>query len=186
MLSRPGLSADPLLQARAALADGDARATLQTLAGIQGAEADTLRANALEMLREFSDARRVWEAAGNTEAAQRAAWRAGEWRAVAAEGQPAEQAMAARLLPAGASRPTVAGANGRPDQADAASSGAPNESADGSAATGSLATAGSEAVTLPGTASVGMLARNKLLLAETQQLRADVDALLRLHPLPLD
>lgn len=175
LLMRPGMAeGQPLLVARAALADGDPRAALQSLAGQSGPEAEGVRAMALGALGEFASAGRAWQAAGNAEAAQRAAWRAGEWDTVLSGGQPAEQAMAARLAIAAVGSP--AGPEGETATASAPLGGANRTPA------GSEPLASSAHGEAPDPAATGILARNRVLLSETGKLRADLDALLRLHP----
>jgi len=83
-----------LLQADAALATGDARASLRTLAGQSGTEAETLRARALEQLGDLSAAHTAWIAAGNQAAAERTLRLSARW----SELDPATKPRIATLL----------------------------------------------------------------------------------------
>lgn len=161
ILSRLGLpGVEPQIVARAALDDGDPRGALRALSGLTGAPAEAIRASALQSLGDYEGAGRAWQAAGDAQAAGRLAWRAGDWAAVGAAGRPEEQAIAARMRPAsGASAPTDA----------------VNEPVGTQAETDTARN---------GRAPAGMLARNKALLTETQTLRTELEAVLRLHPDP--
>ena len=194
LLARPGLAADPLLAARAALEEGDARAALQQLAGAEDAAAAPLRARALERLGDFAAAGQAWQTAGEGEAARRSAWRAGDWATLLQTGQPEERALAARFVadvPAPAVPTTAPSGGGDTPAVGQALTGAagPGPGPRQRPAPGDVGreapaggTAAAESGPAPG--PTGVLARNRALVAETQQLRAELDAILRLHQMP--
>ena len=88
--------ASVLLQAHAALATRDARASLRILAGHTGTEAETLRARALEQLGDLPTAHAAWIAAGNQTEAERTLRLSGRW----SELGPAADPQIAPLLAA--------------------------------------------------------------------------------------
>lgn len=182
LLGRPGGTPDPVLTARAALTDGDAQGALRILAGLPGPEAERLRARGLDALGEFAGAAGAWQAAGDAAAAARSSWRAGDWSAVGAEGLPEEKAVALRMLPAD-SGPGSGAAASVPASAGAPPAAARTTGPEGSPIASPSAADGPGGAVVP-LASGGVLARNRALVAETQSLRSELDALLRVHPSP--
>jgi hypothetical protein len=68
-----------LADARAAIQLRDGRAALRALAGVDGDEGGTLRAQALTLLGDAAAAAEAWVAAGNPDEARAVAWRAQDW-----------------------------------------------------------------------------------------------------------
>jgi hypothetical protein len=86
-----------LLRAEIALALRDGRATLRHLAGQESAEAQRLRAAALELLGDLEGAASAWLAAGDQDAAARMRFRQQQWDAVDLSADPALAALVAAL-----------------------------------------------------------------------------------------
>lgn len=130
---------DRLLLSQAALAAGDARTALRSVAGLDGAQVDGLRASALLALGDHRAAAAAFEAAGQMDEALRAAWLGGDWETTArlgtgataelagrrAEGAAAPGDPSALPLPAASVSPDPGPAGGAPDGAgtDAAAAG---------------------------------------------------------------
>jgi hypothetical protein len=85
--------------ARAELRRGDARTALRGIAGLDGAEINRLRAEALEKLGDQAAAARAFAAAGDPQAEAAALWRAQDWAASAALGSDAVRAALQQLSP---------------------------------------------------------------------------------------
>ncbi len=90
--------ADRLLYARAALLDSRPDVAIGYLAGLQGDEAETLRAQALAHAGDYAAATSKYESLGNTEAALHNAWRGGLWPDVARLDSTGPEGQAASLM----------------------------------------------------------------------------------------
>lgn len=171
-------SQDRLLMSRAALAMGDARAALRSVAGLDGPEADGLRAEALAALGDHRAAAAAFQGAGRSDEALRAAWLAGDWATTAQLGTGATAQLAA-LRAARAQPPDVLPASAAalapdgPDAEPARATPAASESAAGGAAE-----AGAEE-SLPGD-----LAAAQALVEASAGTRALIAALLSDHAGP--
>jgi hypothetical protein len=101
-LGRPGADwndARFLLQSRALLAEGDARAALAAVADQTSAEAEVVRARALMQLGMPDTAAAAWDAAGDPDSAAAVRTWAGDWATLAKDG-PETWQSAARILSA--------------------------------------------------------------------------------------
>lgn len=94
-----GDAAQPVDLAQADLADGDARAALNRLAGTDGATATPLRAQALLALGEAEAAANLFAQSGRTEEEQAARLRARDWAFLRGSGPPEWQMAVAALEP---------------------------------------------------------------------------------------
>ncbi|MFT3690622.1 hypothetical protein [Paenirhodobacter sp.] len=83
--------------ARAALAEPDPAAAVSHLEGLDGEQAERLRAKALARLGEHAVAAQILAASGDAQGAGREAWRAGDWSLVDQYGSEVQK-QAARLL----------------------------------------------------------------------------------------
>lgn len=103
---------DRLLFARAALMEGEAEVAMSYLAGIDDADANRLRAKAMQEAGDYRGAARTYAATGDLEAATRAKWLGGLWPDLSGA-EDAARAAAARLMvetaSAEGSRPDMAG-----------------------------------------------------------------------------
>jgi hypothetical protein len=91
--------ATQLTSARAELKRGDARMALRAIAGLQGAEASRVRAEALERLGDQAAAARAFDEAGDELAEANALWRAQDWQASATVGSETVRAALETLSP---------------------------------------------------------------------------------------
>ncbi len=99
---------DPLLSARAALAEQDGRAALRRLEGSAAPEADHIRVAALTLLGADAEAAEVLSRIGDAPARQKAEVRARDWAGVAANGGDAWRKIAGIMVPPSAADPTGA------------------------------------------------------------------------------
>ncbi|MDP2085028.1 MAG: hypothetical protein Q8K20_07525 [Gemmobacter sp.] len=97
-----------LLMARVALDLRDGREALRRVAGLEGAEAERLRARSLELLHDLPSAAAAWAAADSPEDAQRVRFRAQQWEGLA----PADPALQALLDSRAATSPDGTSAQG--------------------------------------------------------------------------
>lgn len=86
-----------LVLARAALAAGDVQIAMGYVAGLTGADADRLRADALAEIRNHADAARLYSELGLNPDALREAWLAQDWLRVTELGAGSQQEIAALL-----------------------------------------------------------------------------------------
>jgi hypothetical protein len=116
--------ADParrVVAARSQLALGNARRTLQLIAGLSNPEVQELRADAFRQLGAYSAAREALVSAGNAEEGTRLASWGGDWSQVQVEGSPvwAEASLRVQPAPTDATAPLAAGQAALSDSAAA-------------------------------------------------------------------
>ena len=183
------------LLARTELALGNGQEALRVIAGLEGAQAEALRARAMAQQGKFAEAARALDATGDPDAAARIAWLASDWTTYQRLRTDARSAALNRLALARQGGSTASGAtNGRDaDKSgpvanaagqtdDSPSTGLPRAQLYGVTGTDDAADIGASGPTVAN----GVLARNRVLLGQSRDLRAALNDLRAALPFAAD